>query len=109
MRSMQEIKCRYIFSIYTNKACKVLPPGSLPLFNTGKSSSLIGSIFSFYYSIFAFGLGIIYYLIVAFVIFCIYKVISTKMENPSADIVKSVPYTERITYYFYRLKSYILG
>mmetsp|Transcript_17630 Transcript_17630/g.16866 ORF Transcript_17630/g.16866 Transcript_17630/m.16866 type:complete len:83 (+) Transcript_17630:643-891(+) len=46
-----------------------------------------------------------YYLLVIFVLYNIYRVISFKMQNPEENATLGIPFKDRIQYYWSRLKT----
>ena len=104
VRTMLEEKCYYTFKIYTNQACgnAIIPPQSY------HRLGFIGRVISFYYGLFLMGLSLAYYCLVGFVIYCIFRVVAMKMENPSTSVTKSLPYKERLVYLYNRIKSYFI-
>lgn len=99
--------CEYTFQINTKEACHLISPSGAIV---SGDRSFFGSIMSFYYGIFMFIVSLLYYILVAFVLFLIYKAITISMEgSKGASITKSIPFKERAVYYYYRCKALIIG
>lgn len=103
VRGMHEEKCYYIFKIYTSEAC-----GSAIVTPVQEKLGFLGRVGRFYFGIFSFTLGLVYYCLVGFVIYCIFRVVTMKMENPNSSVTKTIPYNERIVYIYHRIKSYFV-
>eukprot|EP00347_Sterkiella_histriomuscorum_P003155 403365383 len=107
VRYMDKSKpCEYTFTINTKQACDFIAPSGHLI---SGSKGLMHGIFQFYYGIFLFILSIVYYLLVGFVIYCIYKAIALSLDKSNNQYAKTIPFKERIQYYFYRLKSMFIA
>ena len=98
--------CEYIFAINSNQACNLIAPNG-SLIKGGRG--FLHKVFSFYYEIFLLILSILYYLLVIFVIFCIYKAITYSFESQDNPYAKSINLKERASYIYYKIKLAILG
>ncbi len=125
VRNLDKSKaCQFTFQIYTAKACHVLPgsPYSTTLISSPSSSTRSGSylggflyrVYEFYKAIFLMIVKALYYILVCFIIYCIFRVlqivwVERTQSSGRTSFTKSIPLKDRALYYYHRVKASILG